>query len=371
MVEFFQYPLHIPNTNPVHAAKDIAEFSAINKLLSIVNASSEVTGPLDSCLVLKYNSNASALSLHSDAEKHIDQEKSICSFSLGCERTLEFFDNATVKRPKAVKSIRMKNNSLVIMRPGTQQNLKHTVRAEKNNKDSDSKSQVRYSLSFRAIKQTKAPISAPTVPSPAHQSNEPVKYVTLVAGDSYAARLDTGKLGKGRVVVENVAVGGAKMNQVQEQLAMYSAANPNVVVTKIILSVGTNDMRNINNLNLLRGPLKELCSKVRSIYPNSKIFFQSLLPLPIKNENDWLTNRRVLDFNRMIYNECVFRRFYYIEAFHPFTKFKRARNEPVRRFDHLFEKNGIHPNTERGLGVLARFYIRAIHSKYFNPFVYQ
>jgi hypothetical protein len=51
--------------------------------------------------------------------------------------------------------------------------------------------------------------------------------------------------------------------------------------------------------------------------------------------------------------------------------FKRAFSEPVRRFDPLFESNGIHPNPERGMGVLARFYIRAIHSRYFNPYVYQ
>ncbi len=99
--------------------------------------------------------------------------------------------------------------------------------------------------------------------------------------------------------------------------------------------------------------------------------FQSLLPLPIKTENDWLTNRRIIDFNRILFNECIFRRFYFIEVFRPFTKFKRAQNEPIKRFDPLFEKTGIHPNIERGMGVLARFYIRAIHSKYFNPFVYQ
>ncbi len=363
-------PYFFNDTNPVHEAKDISTCPAINTLLSIVNTSTEVTGPLDSCLVLKYNSNTSALSLHNDAEVSIDQDKSICSFSLGCERTLEFFDTATVKKPKAVKSIRMKSNSLVIMRPGTQQNLKHTVRAEKS-KDIAPESQVRYSLSFRATKQTDACISEQPKSSAVPKTNEPVKYVTLVAGDSYAARLDAAKLGKGKVVVENIAVGGAKMNKVQEQLMEYSAANPGVVVTKIILSIGTNDLRNVNDINILRGPLKQLCSKIISLYPNSKIYFQSLLPLPIKDERDWLTNRRILDFNNILFKECVFRRFYFMDVFYPFTKFKRAPNEPIRRFDPLFEKSGIHPNKEKGLGVLARYYIRAIHSRYFNPFVYQ
>ncbi len=366
-------PYIYPDSNPVHAAKDITECPNINRLLSLVNASSEVTGPLDSCLVLKYNSNTSALSLHNDAEDSIDQEKSICSFSIGCERTLEFFSSVSGKQPKVVKSIRMKNNSLVIMRPGTQQNLKHAVRAEVKTKDSGSKSELRYSLSFRAIKKAKPPtnVGVSTDARPAPQAKDPEKHVTLVAGDSYAARLDAVRLGKGKVDVQNIAVGGAKMKAVQEQLMDYAAANPTVVVDKIILSVGTNDMRNVQDVNILRGPLKQLCKKVNCLYPNSKVYVQSLLPLPTKTENDCLTNRRVLDFNRILFNECIFRRFYFIDVFYPFTKFKRARNEPIKRFDPLFEKNGIHPNIDRGLGVLARFYIRAIHSKYFNPYVYQ
>ncbi len=104
-----------PDSNPVHKAKDIKSFPNISKLLSIVNESTEVSGPLDSCLILKYNSDSSSLSLHADGEECIDQEKSICSFSLGSERTLEFYENASGKKPKRVKSIRMTNNSLVIM----------------------------------------------------------------------------------------------------------------------------------------------------------------------------------------------------------------------------------------------------------------
>ena len=364
-------PYIYPDFNPVHKASDITAFPNIAKLLSIVNESTDVSGPLDSCLILKYDSKSSSLSVHDDNESCIDQNKSICSFSMGCDRTLEFFDKATVSRPKVAKSIRMKQNSLVIMGPGTQQNFKHGVRAEPNS--SESEDQVRYSLSFRAVKR-----EFPTVPpdpktetAPQNSSQSPVKYVNIVAGDSHAARLDEEKLGKGKQEVENIAVGGAKMDKVQEQLDHYAKANPNSVVKKIIISVGTNDIRNCRDLNSLRGPFKNLCKKIDDIYPNSKVFFQSLLPLPVKNDQDWLTNRRVQDFNRIIFNECVFRRYHYIDVFYPLTKFRRQRYEPVKRFDKLFESKGIHLNKERGLGVLARFYIRALHSKFFNPCVFQ
>ena len=46
-------------------------------------------------------------------------------------------------------------------------------------------------------------------------------------------------------------------------------------------------------------------------------------------------------------------RFYFIDVFYSFTKFRRARNEPIKRFDPLFEVRGIHPNKDKGLGVLA------------------
>ena len=365
------------DTDPEHPSNDIILFPAIKKLGSIVSESSEVTGPLDACLVLKYNSTSSSLSIHDDGEFCIDQEKSICPLSLGCERTLEFYDNASVRKPKMVKSIRMKNNSLVIMRPGTQQKFKHAVRAEPKSKDSGPKDQIRYVLSYRAVKSTNVPTvsSAPTVASPPSPPNiaakSPVEYVNLVAGDSHAARLDAEKLGKGKHKVKNIAVGGAKIDMVQKQLKTFADANPGTVVNKIIVSVGTNDIRNCRDIGSLRGPLKTLCKNIDDMYPNSKIFFQSLIPLPIKDEKDWLTNSRVQDFNRIIYNECVYRHYYFIDVFYPLTRFKRLRHEPVKRFDKLFERNGIHLNKECGLGVLARFYIRAIHSKYFNPRVYQ
>ena len=68
-------PYVYPDSSPVHAAKDITKFTALSKLLSLVNESTEVTGPLDSCLVTKYNSHHASLTLHADDEDCIDQGK--------------------------------------------------------------------------------------------------------------------------------------------------------------------------------------------------------------------------------------------------------------------------------------------------------
>ncbi|KAL5262702.1 hypothetical protein ACHWQZ_G008188 [Mnemiopsis leidyi] len=245
------------DTNPVHSPQAISNFPCISRLRDMVNSSTEITGPLDSCLVIKYDSNKTKTSLHRDNEELMDQQKSICSFSLGCERTLEFFEGTSSKASKCAKKIRMKSNSLVVMRPGTQQNFMHVVRAEPNpNGESTEKADsVRYSLSFRAIvksvttanshiKNTKVVSSTAASES---KVQEPTQRVVLVAGDSFARRLDFAKLGKGKVTVVNVAQGGAKMDRVQKQLEDYCAANPNVQVDKLLLSVGLIPFGELNN----------------------------------------------------------------------------------------------------------------------------
>ena len=87
--------------------------------------------------------------------------------------------------------------------------------------------------------------------------------------------------------------------------------------------------------------------------------------------NDWNTNTNVIDFNRILFNECVYRRFYFMDAFVEFIRPCRNVWYPHLRNDTLFEKNGIHPSTTRGLCSLAKLYIRALHSNFFNPYVFQ
>ncbi len=211
----------------------------------------------------------------------------------------------------------------------------------------------------------------PAIPPVLSVSAPSSKPVCLIVGDSFAARMKTDKLEKNKLKVENIAEGGSKISKVQKQLEKYAEDNPGTEVWKIIMSVGTNDIRNCSDINRLRGPIKQLCGKIQILFPTAKVYFQSLLPLPLKDSRDWLTNSTVQAFNKIIYNECIYRRFYYIDAFYPFTKFKRRWNEPYARFDKLFEVGGIHPNPDKGMGVLARYYIKALHGRFFIPHVFQ
>ena len=373
-------PYIYPDTNPIHKAKDISPFPAIKELLSHINSCSEVSGPLDSCLVIKYNTSKTALSLHADDEPIFDQTKAICSFSLGASRTVEFFSKA--RRPKRITEVRSENNGLLVMRPGTQDRMKHCVRSA-SGVDATT-SLVRYSLSFRALAGSPptdriAHPAITTVPKSQPPSLDcdatlkPTKHkICLIAGDSFAARLDAEKLGKKRLTVKNIGKGGAKINAVIKQLQDFFSSNPDVVVEKLIVSVGTNDLRNCyNGINHLMGPLKQLCSKIYELSPNSKVFFQSLLPLPIKHSQDFQTNANICEFNMFVYDNCCYMRYYYIDAYIPFSNPRRW-GQPDTRDDRLFEsKYGIHPREGKGMGTLARLYMRALHSRFFEPRMFQ
>ena len=366
----------------VKSKKKLSEFPGICRLMSRINSCTEVSSVMDCCLAMRYNNNRSSLRPHSDNEHDIiDHTASICTFSLGSSRTIEFFTEE--RTPKLVCKQRLDNNSLLIMRPGTQQKMKHTVRAIPSINETN---EVRYVLSFRKL--TKAPhppnSNAPspfrqTASSPSinlrNSSTPPCEQVSLILGDSYAARLDPVKLGKGRVKVINLARGGSKITDVIEQISNFQKLphKTNMRVIKIFVSVGTNDIRHIDTPLSLKNPFKFLFHKLKESFPESKIYFQSLLPLPCRSDRDWDTNTRVLETCKIIINECAYHKFYYIDAFHRFAIPFNARrqDDPRCRNEKLFEKSGIHPNVLRGMGALARLYIKALHSTYFNPFCIQ
>ena len=72
-----------------------------------------------------------------------------------------------------------------------------------------------------------------------NNSTPPCEQVSLILGDSYAARLDPVKLGKGRVKVINLARGGSKIKDVMEQISNFQKLphKTNMRVTKIFVSM--------------------------------------------------------------------------------------------------------------------------------------
>lgn len=95
------------------------------------------------------------------------------------------------------------------------------------------------------------------------------------------------------------------------------------------------------------------------------------MPLPCLNDRDFSTNCNVIFMNGLIFNECKFRKFYYLDVFDHFVFPVWQRWNPHIRDDSLFELRGIHPSPDKGMGILAKIYLRALHSKYFDPYTFQ
>ena len=178
------------------------------------------------------------------------------------------------------------------MKAGTQKHFLHIVRAETEEISSSQSDQPRdrFVFSFRdEVDITPTTTSTPKVSTEPQSSNEditekvtgPTKRITLIAGDSYAERLDVGRLGKAKKEVVNIARGGYRMKHVESSIKTYVADNPNVDIEKIIISVGTNDIRHCpEGVGHLKGPLKYLANTIKELSPKSKVYFQSLIPLP-------------------------------------------------------------------------------------------
>ena len=105
--------------------------------------------------------------------------------------------------------------------------------------------------------------------------------IVLIAEDSFAARLDQNLLGKSKKVVRNIAIGGIEMEKVKEDIENFVKDNPTLEVTKLFVSVGTNDIRYWEiGIAYLKGAVSSHMRTIKMIIlPNAKVWFQSLPPI--------------------------------------------------------------------------------------------
>ena len=380
-----------------HIANNLVEFKCIQQLMNKINALPNCTGVMDSCLVTCFSTAKKSLSKHSDNEPIIDQDSSICTVSIGATRNVDFISKSNQDDEFSYTAA---NGTLYIMKPGCQQVLKHRVPQGEHIVKGNN---VRYSLSFRKISNGSPSLYSPP-PVPEHHS--PVKdkikvfednikpkisptpstmssdmldkspkkkfvnhsflgEATLIAGDSFTARLNPALLGKGRKNVINISNGGFTINQVENSIDQFYLNN-NQEIDQVFVSVGTNDIRNckINGVMHLRKPLTDLVNKIRLLFPIAKIFLQSLLPLPITQFNEHYVIRNVSEYNLLIEQVCRKAHAYILDVFWEFV-------DPLSGHRDLYyfpnDIRDCHPNA-RGVGVLARFYIERIHSKNFDPY---
>lgn len=385
------------NPNSMHESKNLHDYPAICRLMELVNGDTRTTQNANAALVIVYNNNNAAIGFHDDNETIIDNNSSISTVTFGSARTVEFCNSSL--RPRAAQhSVECENHDMMVMKAGCQKELVHRVQRGKSEPGSAS-SDIRIVISFRKVVEVIASDTDPdlsinlTPPSGVSRSaqsqgtvNEPVcsqttginnvstpKRVCIIAGDSHVVGLDVQRLGrKGRKTIVNLAKGGATISQVVEQIESYflscSDASQTPIVEKIIVCVGTNDIRHCkeNGVRHLKRPLFTLIEKMKLLYPDCPVWFQSLIPLIVQNQ---FTVPNVNQFNELLFEVCSQMRIFFLNVFSNFIQFDHEKRGLFRNEHFFVHGKNIHLN-KIGLSVLARAYMKVIHCNRFNPLGY-
>ena len=255
------------------------------------------------------------------------------------------------------------------MNAGCQSILQHRVTPGNIKESGD---QIRYSISFRKFRSDQsqdASGSSIAASIPLYSSvlkASPKVPTSLIVGDSFAARLDANRLSKGTKNVINIAKGGYKIPVAIESLDTFhkDLADKETIIDQVFISIGTNDIRHSRRegVDKFKSELFKLIRRIKELFPRAKIFFQSLIPLHITRENESYVARNLLQFNSMLFDVCKHEKVYMFDIFGMFLL-------GIYRNPHLFPEGyrDIHPN-KRGLGLLAKEYIKRIHCKNFDPF---
>ena len=82
---------------------------------------------LDSCLIVRYLTGDQALNLHQDNEPILDGSHTIVLTSVGCPRTIQFWDSYAESYGNLVDEVIVRQGDLLLMNPGCQNTLWHKV----------------------------------------------------------------------------------------------------------------------------------------------------------------------------------------------------------------------------------------------------
>ena len=357
-------------TGSSHPIFDLTNNPAISDTMDHLNKD-ERFGGFNSCLLINYPDEHAALSLHSDDEKdQLDLSHPIAIIHVGGSRDLEFYPKSYLKSHRhvklaPVKTVSKEHGSLTVMYPGCQEALCHRVA-----KSSDKKPGC-WALSFRKVptEESSAEASFHSAEISFNNPNRkkpviPKKPMTLILGTSITVDLKEEKMARRNNICHNISGHGHKIADIDKELDKFYKASDefsDCQVVKVIISVGTNDIRNCKgNINHLKTPLTNLIDKIKLYFPGVKVFLQSVLPVRIENE---FTVRNVKRFNSMLFNTCREHKCFYIDIFRNFLTVGGHFNESLFKHDGCHLKIGC-------LGILARSFIRVINSReIFNPLI--
>ena len=339
-------------------AKPLDKYEQISKLMSLVNKHEDVVGEVNGCIVNCFRNESARHYPHADDEKYIDQTCSIATLSIGPTRCFNIYEKKH-KPVKVLKSFNVESGSLMLMQPGSQSMTKHKI--EKQTESSDT---VRYSISFRKLidrDEHTATMGAKNVSPPTPTPEPPT---TLIIGTSIPDDLNEHKLAgrhKSAKVIK-LCKRGAHVKQISDLVdGFYKSKDCNPSnVDKVIMSIGTNDIRYCRNgVGHLFFPVRNLVQKVKTLFPLARIYIQSLIPIRYHQNNPGNLKivENVLEFNKLLLKAAAEENCFFFNMFDKFLDPTPAR-VPI---PHYY-RDAVHLSSA-GLSILARSYIEIIRGR--------
>ena len=199
------------------------------------------------------------------------------------------------------------------------------------------------------------------LPNSDHKSAE---KLCLLFGTSITEHVDEKMMSKGNRVVVNISSSGATIENINKMASDFHYENPQSVhkVDKIVLSVGTNDVKWYNCFAKdmrrdLKPKLVKLVQDLKHLYPSAHISFQTVLPIRVVYK---YTAASIHQFNNLLLEVCTQ---FGCTFFDCFARFLDCEGTYYSR--HLFRDNW-HLNNI-GLKVLCRALKFLIYGNLYNP----
>ena len=266
------------------------------------------------------------------------------------------------------------------MNPGSQSCTKHKIMPlhKKHNNEDDDLMDLRISISWRDIidddeKVEQQITNESREDQTAHAADDMIRTETsVIFGTSISKYLQEKRLqGRGNVRVVNCSESGATIPDVSSQMDNFFTSGKmdpdKTKIKNVFISVGTNDLMKRGNQtpNNLYLPISNLLKKAKILFPGAKVYFQSLLPMPIISR---FTVGNVLMFNKLALQACAAEKCFFLDVFRNFLDFYGCNNFKLFRFNAHKNCMDVHLNN-KGLGVLAVSFIDIIRGR-FNPIKY-
>ena len=376
-----QWVLTKPHNHPdLKNGLALNKFKCLSKLCKITNEHDETKGIMTGANINCYRGKNSRTRPHADDEKYINQESSVCTWSLDSEREFRIFRkkhwNEKHDDDDYLKSFTLQHGSLMFMHPGSQACTKHKVMPGDTNgrnlDDEDDISDLRFSISWRDIIYDDHECDTSTVSETNSSKNTQPKDTSLIFGTSISKYLDEKKLqGRRNIRVLNCSQSGAKLSDVSDQMdTLFTSEkieNERLNVKNVFICVGTNDVASLRNStpNHLYVPIVNLLKKAKTLFNGANVYVQSVLPMTVTSR---YTVGNVLYFNKLILKACAAEKCFYLDIFNNFLDKYGYNNAQLFRLNSRTNLIDVHLNS-RGLGVLAKSYIDYIRGR-FNPIKY-